>query len=132
MNRRGFVFCAKPAQRRGYGIRTLPRCCTWAELGTVTSTRWSLWRVKRWRTSLNTRAGLRLERVDLTPGSLFFRSDDTETNEKVRFVFSTKSQTLWCNEPLSKIQRMIELPLEIMWFLRPGTLRKRKVANAYL
>ena len=38
---------------------TLPRCCTWAELGTVTSTRWSLWRVKRWRTSLNTRAGLR-------------------------------------------------------------------------
>ena len=32
---------AKLAQRRSCGIQTLPRCCTWAELGTVTSTRWS-------------------------------------------------------------------------------------------
>ena len=41
-NRRGFVFCVKPAQRRGFGIQTLPRCCTWAEPASVTSTRWSL------------------------------------------------------------------------------------------
>ena len=37
----GFVFYAKPAQRRGFGIQTLPLCCTWAELGAITSTRWS-------------------------------------------------------------------------------------------
>jgi serine/threonine protein kinase len=48
MSRRDFVFCAKPAQRRGFGIQTLPRYYTWAELGAVTSTRWSLWREKRW------------------------------------------------------------------------------------
>jgi hypothetical protein len=35
-------FYAKLAQRRGCGIQTLPRYCTWAELGAVTSTRWSL------------------------------------------------------------------------------------------
>ena len=36
------VFCARHARRRGCGILTLPRYCTWAELGAVTSTRWSL------------------------------------------------------------------------------------------
>ena len=33
MSRRDFVFCAKPARRRGCGIQTLPRYCTWAEPG---------------------------------------------------------------------------------------------------
>jgi serine/threonine protein kinase len=32
-NRRGFDFCVKHAQRRAFGIQTLPRCCTWAQLG---------------------------------------------------------------------------------------------------
>jgi predicted ATPase len=36
MSRCGFAFYAKPARRRGCGIRTLPRCCTWAELEAVT------------------------------------------------------------------------------------------------
>jgi hypothetical protein len=35
-------FLREAVRRRGCGIQTLPRCCTWAELGTVTSTRWSL------------------------------------------------------------------------------------------
>ena len=35
-------FCAKPGRRRGCGIQTLPRCCTWAELEAVTSMPWSL------------------------------------------------------------------------------------------
>jgi serine/threonine protein kinase len=33
MNRRDFVSYAKPARRRGCGIQTLPRYCTWAETG---------------------------------------------------------------------------------------------------
>jgi len=32
----------REARRRGCGIQTLPRYCTWAEPGAVTSTRWSL------------------------------------------------------------------------------------------
>ena len=31
MNRRGFVFCAKPARRRAFVTRMLPRSSTWAE-----------------------------------------------------------------------------------------------------
>jgi hypothetical protein len=50
---------AKLAQRRSCGIQTLPRCCIWAELGAVTSTRWSLWREKRWRISSNVQGGLK-------------------------------------------------------------------------
>jgi hypothetical protein len=42
-------FYVRRAWRRGCGIRTLPPYCTWAELGPATSTRWSLWRGKRWR-----------------------------------------------------------------------------------
>ena len=34
-------FYAKPARRRAFGIQTLPRYYTWAELEPVTSTRWS-------------------------------------------------------------------------------------------
>jgi hypothetical protein len=32
----------REAWRRGCGIQTLPRYCTWAELGAATITRWSL------------------------------------------------------------------------------------------
>ena len=35
-------FWAKPARRRGCGIQTLPRYCTWVEPGAVTSMRWNL------------------------------------------------------------------------------------------
>ena len=42
MNRRGFVFCAKPARRPAFGTRMLPRSSTWAEPARITSTRWSL------------------------------------------------------------------------------------------
>ena len=33
MNRRDFVFCEKPARRRGCVIRTLPRSCTLGRTG---------------------------------------------------------------------------------------------------
>jgi hypothetical protein len=59
MSRRGFVFYAKPARRRGCGIQMLPRYFTWAEPAKTTSTRWSLWRGKHWRTLSNAQAGWR-------------------------------------------------------------------------
>ena len=42
MNRRGFVFYAKPARRRAFVIRMLPRSSIWAEPVRTTFTRWSL------------------------------------------------------------------------------------------
>jgi hypothetical protein len=37
----GFGFCERPARRPAFVIPTLPPSCTWAELGAVTSMRWS-------------------------------------------------------------------------------------------
>ena len=42
LNRRGFVFCAKPARRRAFVTRMLRRSSIWAEPARITSTRWSL------------------------------------------------------------------------------------------
>ena len=42
MNRRGIVFYAKPARRRAFVTRMLPRFSTWAEPARTTFTRWSL------------------------------------------------------------------------------------------
>jgi serine/threonine protein kinase len=42
MNRRGFVFYAKPAPRRAFVTRMLPRFSTWAEPVRTIFTRWSL------------------------------------------------------------------------------------------
>ena len=42
MNRRGFASCAKPARRRAFVTRMLPRSSTWAEPGAGISTPWSL------------------------------------------------------------------------------------------
>src|SRR5271166_1823940 len=50
MNRRGFVFYAKPARRRAFVTRMLPPSSTWAEPVRTTFTRWSLSRAKRSRT----------------------------------------------------------------------------------
>ena len=52
-------FCVKHAPRLASGTRMLPRSSTWGAGGTITSTRWSLWREKRSRISSSARAGLR-------------------------------------------------------------------------
>src|SRR5208282_292518 len=39
-SRRGFVFCARPARRPAFIIKTLPQSYTWAEPGAVIFMRW--------------------------------------------------------------------------------------------
>jgi hypothetical protein len=56
MNRRGFVFCARPGRLPAFATQTSPRSSTSEGPATITSTQWSLWRGKRSKISSNAQA----------------------------------------------------------------------------